>query len=503
MLEIVTLQFGHFSNYVGAHFWNTQEEYFSFDTGQHAQETAVLHDTLFRAGITQSGIETYTPRLMIYDLKGGFGSIKKMNRLYDETSDYQDADQKEDWKSETYAQAPYPKNEYLQSLEEEEERGLSNEHTDNMEIDSTEKYFYLDETVNMWSDFNKIYYHPKSINTISNYQLGDEIIPFDVFSYGKNAYLNQQKEEDSFEENLRFFTEECDAIQGFQVMTNVIDGFGGFSCSFIERLREEYPKTPIISFGITDGQEWSPIGHINLPYHSSCILSAAIETSTFPFRSRRNTLHMHDLVTRLNWRGNTKIGTLGFAFPLPMSVYGDVDVQKLLPDDDRSVINDLSFSSEPCLSTIYGQSVVARGIPDEFRAVSKVEPKKKSSNVISDIFGRFQSLGSYNNSFFATNVFYPIPNSFPNIFKRLNTNGYIDESAKFIDIHPIHSVPTLSHLTISTRVHKLLQNYKTELQKINFNLFPEFNDGNEGLSHDEFLEARESLINLCEVYEGG
>ncbi|CAG8638677.1 9164_t:CDS:2, partial [Racocetra persica] len=219
MHEIVTLQFGHFSNYVGAHFWNAQEEYFSFDTGQHAQETDVLHDTLFRAGIAQNGIETYTPRLIIYDLKGGFGSIKKMNRLYDETSDYQDADQKEcnwNWKSETYAQAPYPKNEYLQSLEEEEERDLPDESTDNMDnmaIDSTEKNFHLDETVMMWSDFNRIYYHPKSINTISNYQFGDEIIPFDVFSYGKNAYLSQQKEEDSFEENFRFFTEECDAIQ--------------------------------------------------------------------------------------------------------------------------------------------------------------------------------------------------------------------------------------------------------------------------------------------------
>ncbi|CAG8836320.1 23277_t:CDS:1, partial [Racocetra persica] len=74
-------------------------------------------------------------------------------------------------------------------------------------------------------------------------------------------------------------------------------------------------------------------------------------------------------------------------------------------------------------------------------------------------------------------------------------------SEKFIDTHPIQSAPTLSHLTISTRVHKFLQNYKTELQKVNFDLFPEFNDGNEGLSRDEFLEARESLSNLCEVYE--
>ncbi|CAG8526737.1 2623_t:CDS:10 [Dentiscutata erythropus] len=556
MLEIVTLQFGHFSNYVGAHFWNNQEEYFSFDTGQHAQEIEVLHDTLFRAGVTQSGIETYTPRLMVYDLKGGFGSIKKMNRLYDEISDYQkdcncvSASRFHDlvvrnWKSKTYAQTPYPKNEYLQSLEEEEEKDLSAEYTNNMEIDSTERIFDLDETVKMWSDFNRIYYHPKSINTISNYQFDDELMPFDVFSYGKNAYLSQQKEEDSFEENFRFFTEECDAIQGFQVLTNIIDGFGGFTCSFIERLREEYPKTPVISFGITDGQEWSPVGHhryfkqimnsslstiylselsslfiplnvhtnllrhgstkfiqptINLPYHSSCVLSAAIETSTFPFRSRRNTIHMHDFVTRLNWHGNTKIGTLGFAFPLPMSVYGDIDTQTLLPNDDRSVLNDLSLPPEPHTSKIYGQSVVVRGIPDEFRAVSGIE-QKKSSDVISDMFGRFQSLGSYSNSFFSTNVFYPIPNSFPNIFKNLNSDGYIDESAKFIDTRQIHFVPTLSHLTISTRVHKLLQNYKTELQKVNFNFFPEFGEGSEGLSSDDFIEAKELLSNLCEVYE--
>ncbi|KAF0427634.1 tubulin nucleotide-binding domain-like protein [Gigaspora margarita] len=548
-MEIVTLQFGHFSNFVGAHFWNTQEKYFSFDTGQHAQEIEVLHDTLFRAGVTQNGIETYTPRLMIYDLKGGFGSIKKMNKLYDEISDYQ-KNCNWSWKSETYAQAPYPKNEYLQNLEEEEEKGISAEYADNMdnmEVDSTEKDFHLDETVKMWSDFNRIYYHPRSINTISNYSLGDDSMPFDVFSYGKNAYFSQQKEEDSFEENFRFFIEECDTIQGFQVMTNIIDGFGGFTCSFIERLREEYPKTPVISFGITDGQEWSPIGHrryfkqimnsslstiylselsslfiplnvhtnflkhdstkfiqptINLPYHSSCVLSAAIETSTFPFRSRRNTIHMHDFVTRLNWHGNTKIGTLDFAFPLPMNVYGDIDTQTLLSNDDRSVLNDLSFPPEPHTSTVYGQSVVVRGIPDEFRAVSGTE-KKKSSDVTSDIFARFQSLGGYSNSFFASNVFYPIPNSFPNIFKNLNTDGYIDESAKFIDTHPIHFAPTLSHITISTRVQKFLQNYKTELQKVNFNFFPEFDDGNEGLSHDDFLEAKESLNNLCEVYEDG
>jgi hypothetical protein len=29
------------------------------------------------------GTETFTPRTLIYDLKGGFGSLKKINALYE------------------------------------------------------------------------------------------------------------------------------------------------------------------------------------------------------------------------------------------------------------------------------------------------------------------------------------------------------------------------------------------------------------------------------------
>lgn len=43
----------------------------------------VDHDVHFRAGVGPSGIETFTPRTLIYDLKGGFGSMRKLNALYD------------------------------------------------------------------------------------------------------------------------------------------------------------------------------------------------------------------------------------------------------------------------------------------------------------------------------------------------------------------------------------------------------------------------------------
>jgi hypothetical protein len=43
----------------------------------------VDHDIHFRSGIGADGVETFTPRTLIYDLKGGFGSLRKINALYE------------------------------------------------------------------------------------------------------------------------------------------------------------------------------------------------------------------------------------------------------------------------------------------------------------------------------------------------------------------------------------------------------------------------------------
>jgi hypothetical protein len=43
----------------------------------------VDHDIHFRPGLGADGTETFTPRTVIYDLKGGFGSLRKINALYE------------------------------------------------------------------------------------------------------------------------------------------------------------------------------------------------------------------------------------------------------------------------------------------------------------------------------------------------------------------------------------------------------------------------------------
>jgi hypothetical protein len=96
MHEIITLQLGQRSNYLATHFWNiqvsaphkdrdpvltrTQESYFTYLADQ---ESLVDHDIHFRPGVGADGTETFTPRTVIYDLKGGFGTLKKLNALYE------------------------------------------------------------------------------------------------------------------------------------------------------------------------------------------------------------------------------------------------------------------------------------------------------------------------------------------------------------------------------------------------------------------------------------
>jgi hypothetical protein len=80
MHEIITLQLGQRSNYLATHFWNTQESYFTYNADE---ESLVDHDIHFRPGVGADGTETFTPRTVIYDLKGGFGTLRKINALYD------------------------------------------------------------------------------------------------------------------------------------------------------------------------------------------------------------------------------------------------------------------------------------------------------------------------------------------------------------------------------------------------------------------------------------
>ncbi|KAI1423794.1 tubulin domain-containing protein [Xylaria sp. FL1777] len=231
MREIITLQLGQQSNYVATHFWNTQESYFTYGP---SEESPVDHDVHFRPGLGADGTETFMPRTVIYDLKGGFGTLKRLNALYDIS---EDAEASSLWPGQAvvHRQQPIEASAYQESLDS----GLAPPEL-------------TTGTVRYWSDFNRVFYHPKSIVQLNDYELNSTLMPFEKWNMGEELFANLDKEHDLLDRDLRPFVEEADHMQGLQIMTGIDDAWGSFAAKYVERIRDEYGKTPVWVFGVQE-----------------------------------------------------------------------------------------------------------------------------------------------------------------------------------------------------------------------------------------------------------
>lgn len=188
------------------------------------------------------------PRTVVYDLKGGFGSLKKINALYDIADDTNHNRGQHNavaspsssslWGGRTVVQksAPIAQSEYQKSLD----AGL-------------EPPQLTTETVRYWSDFNRVFYHPRSIVQLNDYELNSSLVPFEKWETGEELFASLDKEHDVVDRDLRPFVEEADHMQGFQIMATLDDAWGGFASKYVERLRDEYGKTTVWVWGVQEG----------------------------------------------------------------------------------------------------------------------------------------------------------------------------------------------------------------------------------------------------------
>lgn len=63
---------------------SSQESYFTYSDQEESPVDPNIH---WRPGVASDGSDTFLPRTVVYDLKGGFGSLRKINALYDATDD--------------------------------------------------------------------------------------------------------------------------------------------------------------------------------------------------------------------------------------------------------------------------------------------------------------------------------------------------------------------------------------------------------------------------------
>lgn len=107
-------------------------------------------------------------------------------------------------------------------------------------------------TVRYWSDYTRVYYHPKSLIQLSEFEVNDKLMPFEKWDVGMELFEKLEREVDLVDRDLRPFVEECDGIQGLQIMTGVDDAWGGWASGWIERLRDEYGKLSVWTWGLGD-----------------------------------------------------------------------------------------------------------------------------------------------------------------------------------------------------------------------------------------------------------
>ncbi|KAI7862279.1 tubulin domain-containing protein [Spinellus fusiger] len=522
MREIITLQLGQLANFVGTHYWNTQEAYFYGDTSD-----VIDHDVLYRAGKTLTGVETFTPRVLIYDLKDEFGSLQKYNALF-QTQDSNDVLWNEGIN--TIVTNTYQKSPYQQELDRME----ADPSYTAVDVKAIEQ---LDTTVKNWSDFNGIYYHPRSMNPIVTHQSESTLTPFDTYNGGRQAYIDNEKETAIFEDNFRFFLEECDQLQGFQLFTGVDNAMGGFAQGLLDDIRDECPKAAILTYGLSDtiripSEErarqkqvinrafamarltqlstiyvplYTPTSSrmafsgnhgirpkYDLMYHTSAVLSSAIETVSLTYRLKKTPTNLIDTMSCLNWRGNTPVAGLSATFPLPILQTGYKDTLALkqpLPMMDLSAPSMNVLNNTTAEDMRLAQSVVVRGLPDV--------DNHGRNEYVETLFSTFQENQGLLQKH-CVDLAYPLSDTYPRFFNpNLNREGFItshmwEESPK--------TVPVVTCLSTGSKMHLGMEYHIRALHSIPFNEFFEFSEGSYGFRREDYLEMKEDIITLSDAY---
>jgi hypothetical protein len=127
--------------------------------------------------------------------------------------------------------------------------------------------------------------------------------------------------EEAIEERLRFFAEECDALEGFEIFCDDGNHWAGLAAMTADHMHDEYPKNPLIMFGTRQpdapaargastttaltralaSARWGSSCSLRVPmqsvvsgpcllydsarpFHAAAIMAAAIDTCTVPFR---------------------------------------------------------------------------------------------------------------------------------------------------------------------------------------------------------------------------
>ena len=201
--EIVTLQIGHYSNYVGTHLWN------SLDTEQSNENAHIDYQAYYTLNPKTN---VPSPRVLIVDYRNTFG------QLLDESPS--------------------------QSLPTSASMEVIERPADGQ----------------FWSKQlkSRAKFQPKSLLPLTDYwySANEAENQFDIYPVGEQLY---KKMFDPIEHSLHYLLESCDSLQSFRCLFDVNNSFSGLFTSIQTHLADECPKRPLWSFALGEKTPSSPL----------------------------------------------------------------------------------------------------------------------------------------------------------------------------------------------------------------------------------------------------
>ncbi|XP_050178705.1 protein misato homolog 1 isoform X4 [Myiozetetes cayanensis] len=329
--EAVTLQLGHYSGCVGAHWWGLQ----AASLRGPAEPAELCAAALLRPGRGPGGTETPSPRLVALELKGGVGALRPGGASAEAPVPWDGA-------VADYRDAPRDSGNRTGDAARDGKGGPGAAVPGAAPSGSQDP-----PSVRLWSDYLSVPLHPRSLHVIRQYLHDGDCGCLEAFAQGESLLQDPACLEE-LEDRLHFFVEECDYLQGFQVLCDLHSGFSGVGAKVTELLHDEYSGKGILSWGLTpatsdlaDPQSsfyrllntalgivhlsqhsslFCPLSlsgslgirpqppvtfpyikyDASLNYHSSAILAAALDTLTVPYRlwsSQGSMVHFADSLT--------------------------------------------------------------------------------------------------------------------------------------------------------------------------------------------------------------
>ena len=262
MHEILNISVSQRSNHLTTQFFNCQEALLYSSDGNINDNSVFLKPTIDRLSKTVS----YSPRALLWDAKTGNGSLG--THQYAETKDYYEfeGNASHPGNSIMMTHPRIEKSEYQRALDSGTQLPLLNS--------SNTKY---------WSDYSRLIYPPSSFNSLTDWyhdvdnpntpdyeNLGQR--KFDNYNIGFNEF-NENYCMAFFDDNLHQQLEQSDSLQGFNLIADMDNGWGGFSTALLQELKNELPKSTVFTWGFNEDDPLTAstvrdqrITRMNLPF---------------------------------------------------------------------------------------------------------------------------------------------------------------------------------------------------------------------------------------------